>query len=93
MNLPRLLALAALASAFALSACGNKADLYLPPPPDDEVFDDGREPLDEGALEDVIEDEAASQDASGMPLPPPTGDGPEQQPVPPTDDDDPDPAG
>lgn len=90
MNLPRLLAFAALASAFALSACGNKADLYLPPPPDDEVIDDDWEaPMDEGA----IEDEAASQDASGMPLPPPTGDGPQQAPVPPTDDDDPDPAG
>lgn len=84
MNLPRLFALAALASAFALSACGNKADLYLPaPPPAGDAVEEDWEPVEE----EVIEDEAASQQATGLPLPVPTGDDPDQPPAAPVDDD------
>ena len=62
MSPSRLPALLILLSAFALAACGNKADLFLPTPPDDEGL---VEPVDE----QVIEDEAASQRATGLPLP------------------------
>ena len=84
MNLPRLFALAALASAFALSACGNKADLFLPAPPpaDEPVGEDDWEPVEEEA----IEDEAASQEATGLPLPVPTSNDPDLPPAAPTDD-------
>lgn len=69
MNLFRLPALLVLLAAFGLAACGNKADLFMPPPPDDDdgLIDDRDR---EGAAGDeVIEDEAAAQEASGLPLP------------------------
>lgn len=88
MSHSRLSAIAVLAAAFALAACGNKADLFMPPPPVDEgvIEDDWGEPVEEEA----IEDEAASQEATGLPLPVPTGDGLDQA-TPPVDDDDSDP--
>ena len=84
MSPSRLPALLILLSAFALAACGNKADLFMPPPPDDEGL---VEPVDE----QVIEDEAASQRATGLPLPVPTSVDPDPPATLPADDDDADP--
>ncbi|MGO1542545.1 MAG: LPS translocon maturation chaperone LptM [Luteimonas sp.] len=86
MNLSRLPAILILLSVFALAACGNKADLFMPPPPDDEgVVDD--QDRDDAVEEEVIEDEAASQEATGLPLPVPTGAGQDQPVSPPSDED------
>jgi len=76
MKLPRLLLPSLLVSAFALAACGNKADLFMPLPPEPaEVADppDAADPFDDETLDgepaaDPFEDEPA------LPVPVPTGD-------------------
>ena len=63
MNLRRLLPLALLSSAFALSACGNKGPLLPPPAPDDDEWpaDQADEPAD--AQDDVDPDDVDQDDA------------------------------
>lgn len=81
MKLPRLFPFALLLSAFALAACGNKADLFMPPPPEPaEVPDpwDGEDPFDDEAVDDGAADGAPApdpfEDAPALPVPVPTGD-------------------
>jgi len=81
-------------SAFLLAACGNKADLFMPPPPvDDEEVEpwDGEDPFAEEADDGEGADPFAEDDAPVSPPPVPTGAEPARAPVPPIDDDDADP--
>lgn len=87
MNHARLLPLSLALCAFLLAACGNKADLFMPPPPeDDEVAGpwEGEDPF----AEDV--DEAATAEPV-PPVPTATGTEPARPAIPPIDDDDSDP--
>lgn len=88
MNPARLLPPFLLLCAFLLAACGNKADLFMPPPPEevDEVEPwDGEDPF----AEDVEEEAATAEPVP--PVPTATGTEPARTPVPPIDDDDSDP--
>lgn len=90
MNLFRLSALLALLAAFGLAACGNKADLFMPPPPtEDELIED--QDSDEGFDQAEIGDGPAVEDASGVPLPTSTGAGPDLPVAPTVGGDEPDP--
>lgn len=88
MNPARLFPLSLALCAFLLAACGNKADLFMPPPPEDaEDVDpwDGEDPF----AEDV--DEEATTAEPVPPVPAATGTAPARTPIPPIDDDDSDP--
>jgi len=62
MNLRRLLPLALLSFAFALSACGNKGPLLPPPAPDDDEW-----PADQVDEADDAEDDVDPDDAVNPP--------------------------
>ena len=80
---PRLFLLPLLLCAFLLAACGNKADLFMPPPPEPAQAEDawdGEDPVDDGSTGEE-EDEPAwdpvdepVEDEPELPVPVPTGD-------------------
>ena len=73
MKLPRLFLFALLVSAFALAACGNKADLFMPPPPEPEsgeVADpwEGEDPFADDAVDgEPVADPFADDAVDGEP--------------------------
>ena len=78
MKFPRLFPLCLALSAFLLAACGNKADLFMPPPPADEEI----EPWDAG--DDGFDGEVDGdiQDDPPVSRPPvPTGTEPARPPI------------
>lgn len=70
-------------SAFLLAACGNKADLFMPPPPGDEPVLEEQE-TDESAVEAVGDE--APVGPPGQPVPPPAAGPTDPQPPVPTGD-------
>ena len=60
------IALLAFAALFALSACGNKGPLVLPPPPEPATVDDGGQSTTD-AVDDAGDAEAGSDEAGDDP--------------------------
>jgi len=69
MNPRHLFLLSLPVSAFLLAACGNKADLFLPPPPQEEGVSDpweGQDPFED----DAVEAGPIGEPVGGEPVPP-----------------------